>query len=143
MSQRYPPSPSLISHPGSAVAQLKIREKEDRRPTETTTDPRMSGSHFPLPLSYSSGQGAIGPSVIHSPQPILSPDSASSIYASPDSSSHQPFYLAKSDPDDEISTGSSATAGPSLSEPLKKKQKRNKPTLSCYECVERKTKVST
>jgi predicted nucleic acid binding AN1-type Zn finger protein len=26
--------------------------------------------------------------------------------------------------------------------PLKKKQKRNKPTLSCEECVERKTKVS-
>lgn len=28
------------------------------------------------------------------------------------------------------------------SEPAKKKQKRNKPTLSCEECVERKTKVS-
>lgn len=27
-------------------------------------------------------------------------------------------------------------------EPLRKKQKRNKPTLSCHECVERKTKVS-
>jgi hypothetical protein len=26
-------------------------------------------------------------------------------------------------------------------EPLRKKQKRNKPTLSCFECVERKTKV--
>lgn len=26
-------------------------------------------------------------------------------------------------------------------EPQKKKQKRNKPTLSCFECVERKTKV--
>jgi hypothetical protein len=26
--------------------------------------------------------------------------------------------------------------------PQKKKQKRNKPTLSCVECVERKTKVS-
>jgi hypothetical protein len=30
----------------------------------------------------------------------------------------------------------------SLQEPPKKKQKRNKPTLSCQECVERKTKVS-
>jgi hypothetical protein len=29
-----------------------------------------------------------------------------------------------------------------LPEPPKKKQKRNKPTLSCQECVERKTKVS-
>ncbi|KAK5624307.1 hypothetical protein RRF57_000023 [Xylaria bambusicola] len=100
----------------------------------------MSSSHFPPPLSYSSGQGAIGPSVIHSPPAILSPDSTNSIYASPDSGHHQPFYLHKSDPDDEISTGSSVAAGPSLSEPLKKKQKRNKPTLSCYECVERKTK---
>jgi hypothetical protein len=27
-------------------------------------------------------------------------------------------------------------------EPARKKQKRNKPTLSCEECVERKTKVS-
>jgi hypothetical protein len=27
-------------------------------------------------------------------------------------------------------------------EPPKKRQKRNKPTLSCEECVERKTKVS-
>jgi len=30
----------------------------------------------------------------------------------------------------------------SLPVPPKKKQKRNKPTLSCEECVERKTKVS-
>jgi hypothetical protein len=30
-----------------------------------------------------------------------------------------------------------------LEAPPKKKQKRNKPTLSCEECVERKTKVST
>ena len=29
-----------------------------------------------------------------------------------------------------------------MGEPFKKKQKRNKPTLSCEECVERKTKVS-
>ncbi|KAI0817286.1 hypothetical protein GGR55DRAFT_11203 [Xylaria sp. FL0064] len=107
----------------------------------------MSSSQFPPPLSYSSGQGAIGTSSsIHSPPGILSPDSTNnSIYASPDSS-HQPFYLAKSEPDiDGASTGSSsaAAAGPnSLSEPLKKKQKRNKPTLSCHECVERKTKLA-
>merc|ERR1712093_713513 len=30
----------------------------------------------------------------------------------------------------------------SFAEPPRKKQKRNKPTLSCEECVERKTKVS-
>jgi hypothetical protein len=36
---------------------------------------------------------------------------------------------------------SQAYPSPGLSEPPKKKQKRNKPTLSCEECVERKTKV--
>lgn len=104
----------------------------------------MSSSQFPPPLSYSSsGQGATGTSSLHSPPGILSPDSTNSIYASPDSG-HHPFYLAKSEPDDGASTGSSSVAaGPSSNEPLKKKQKRNKPTLSCHECVERKTKVST
>ncbi|KAI0099964.1 fungal-specific transcription factor domain-containing protein [Nemania sp. FL0031] len=108
----------------------------------------MSSSQFPPPLSYSSsGQGATpstsintgAPSSLHSPHEILSPDSTNSIYASPDSG-HHPFYLAKSEPDDGASTGSSVAAGPSSTEPLKKKQKRNKPTLSCHECVERKTK---
>ncbi|KAI3320053.1 fungal-specific transcription factor domain-containing protein [Xylariaceae sp. AK1471] len=99
----------------------------------------MSSSQFPPPLSYSSGQGAIGTPPIHSPPGILSPGSTNSIYASPDST-HQSYYLAKSEPDDGASTGSSVAAGPSSSEPLKKKQKRNKPTLSCQECVERKTK---
>lgn len=36
-------------------------------------------------------------------------------------------------------TAHDAASGP----PSKKKQKRNKPTLSCEECVERKTKVRT
>jgi hypothetical protein len=35
-----------------------------------------------------------------------------------------------------------STASPSADgQPQKKKQKRNKPTLSCFECVERKTKA--
>lgn len=33
-------------------------------------------------------------------------------------------------------------SSPVLSEPPKKKQKRNKPRLSCEECVERKIKAS-
>jgi len=43
---------------------------------------------------------------------------------------------------DSITVGErdSSTASPSA-EPERKKQKRNKPTLSCFECVERKTKV--
>ncbi|KAI0390974.1 fungal-specific transcription factor domain-containing protein [Xylariaceae sp. FL0594] len=109
----------------------------------------MSRSHFPPPppLSYNSGHGTPGTnlsissvsSVLRSPSAVLSPTSAHSIYASPDSA-HHPYYLAKSEPDDGVSSGSSAAAGPSLTAPLKKKQKRNKPTLSCHECVERKTK---
>ena len=36
----------------------------------------------------------------------------------------------------------SSTASPAATEDQpRKKQKRNKPTLSCFECVERKTKV--
>lgn len=51
-----------------------------------------------------------------------------------------------------VATRRSSTAYPDVSneeskpedaagEPQRKKQKRNKPTLSCFECVERKTKV--
>jgi len=43
--------------------------------------------------------------------------------------------------EDRDSSRSLSTASPSA-EHQKKKQKRNKPTLSCFECVERKTKVS-
>jgi hypothetical protein len=41
---------------------------------------------------------------------------------------------------DESHARDSSTASPG-GEPQKKKQKRNKPTLSCFECVERKTKA--
>jgi hypothetical protein len=41
---------------------------------------------------------------------------------------------------DESNPRDSSTASPS-GEPQKKRQKRNKPTLSCFECVERKTKA--
>jgi hypothetical protein len=40
--------------------------------------------------------------------------------------------------DDAAGSGSGDVNG----EPARKKQKRNKPTLSCFECVERKTKVT-
>ncbi|KAI1394070.1 fungal-specific transcription factor domain-containing protein [Hypoxylon trugodes] len=103
-----------------------------------------------------------------SPIAILTPTSASTLYASPDSAGGQTFFgggggsSAKSEPDDDDiydgagsgdsvgdhghhhhlghgAVGSVATAS-SFAEPAKKKQKRNKPTLSCHECVERKTK---
>ena len=46
------------------------------------------------------------------------------------------------DRDRDPSSGPSPPGAPvDGDEPAKKKQKRNKPTLSCHECVERKTKV--
>lgn len=109
----------------------------------------MSSSQNPTDLSYGSGghTGYSGNSTTSaasalSPISILTPTSASTLYASPDSAT-QTFFGAKSEPDDgDASSGSSVTAAPSFAEPAKKKQKRNKPTLSCYECVERKTKAS-
>ncbi|KAH9909117.1 fungal-specific transcription factor domain-containing protein [Xylariomycetidae sp. FL2044] len=90
----------------------------------------------PSALSYGipSGRRAVS---------VVSPASASTAYASPDSSHHQHFYTTKSDPDDGSSTGSGSSitaVAPPFLEPARKKQKRNKPTLSCQECVERKTK---
>ncbi|KAH7035601.1 fungal-specific transcription factor domain-containing protein [Microdochium trichocladiopsis] len=89
----------------------------------------------------------------------MSPADGSVVYATPDSarSAVQPYIVAKLEPtedgDEDLATetspggsyagaaGNTSTTGPSESgEPDRKKQKRNKPTLSCLECVERKTK---
>ncbi|CAJ2512150.1 Uu.00g051650.m01.CDS01 [Anthostomella pinea] len=111
----------------------------------------MSSSHVPPPPSSSSyGSGGRGMDKRAAPGPspavndaVLTPTSASTIYTSPDSSHHHQYIVAKSEPDDGASSaGSSVTADASYSGPAKKKQKRNKPTLSCHECVERKTKAS-
>ncbi|KAL7628934.1 hypothetical protein AAE478_000451 [Parahypoxylon ruwenzoriense] len=129
----------------------------------------MSSSQIPAALSYGSGGRHSGNPGIDtsaasvtsglSPIAILTPTSATTLYASPDSAGH-PFFggRAKSEPDDDasnhsgsgssssssITTAAAATATtiPLFGEPVKKKQKRNKPTLSCQECVERKTKAS-
>lgn len=85
---------------------------------------------------------------------ILTPNSGP-IYASPAPSHHHlPARRATSYEDDQSSptstsvtvngfassNGNSTTASPTTDQPSRKKQKRNKPTLSCFECVERKTK---
>lgn len=49
-----------------------------------------------------------------------------------------PVNVKNETPNDEDNAQAAADGLP----PPKKKQKRNKPTLSCVECVERKTKVS-
>ena len=58
--------------------------------------------------------------------------------AGPDRNGHGPSPGLGASPDDRDSSTASPTASAGHS---RKKQKRNKPTLSCFECVERKTKV--
>ncbi|KAI2617573.1 fungal-specific transcription factor domain-containing protein [Hypomontagnella submonticulosa] len=108
----------------------------------------MSSSQIRPELSYGSGgrSGHSGNSANSSvsalsPITILTPTSATTLYASPDSAT-QSYFGAKSEPEDGdgASSGGSVTATPAFAEPTRKKQKRNKPTLSCHECVERKTK---
>ncbi|KAJ9137231.1 Zn 2cys6 transcription factor [Pleurostoma richardsiae] len=89
---------------------------------------------------------------------VLTPTSsgAGTIYASP-APSHHRLHLKRErerNLEGRIAEGSngaralsngvvsamSDTASPTSTEQQKKKQKRNKPTLSCFECVERKTK---
>ncbi|KAI1877045.1 uncharacterized protein JN550_001117 [Neoarthrinium moseri] len=76
-------------------------------------------------MSYSSGR-------LHHAT-VLTPTSVNSghtVYGSPAS------YTVKPDPD----APSSVDDAELEDGPVKKRQKRNKPTLSCHECVERKTK---
>lgn len=44
-------------------------------------------------------------------------------------------------PDDDRDSSSASPSATATTDQPRKKQKRNKPTLSCFECVERKTKV--
>lgn len=59
------------------------------------------------------------------------------------SSAHQPLPPLQSPKDRDVRPREPDVRGASADadEPATKKQKRNKPTLSCHECVERKTKV--
>ncbi|RYO91259.1 hypothetical protein DL762_002245 [Monosporascus cannonballus] len=98
----------------------------------------MSSSHQrPPPFPYNIRGGGGGPS----PNTISTPNSASTIYASPEPLSTQPrvVVVPKTEPGDESSSGRSSINKDTAS-PVRKKQRRNKPTLSCQECVERKTK---
>src|SRR5688572_6825743 len=77
---------------------------------------------------------------------VLTPTSASTTttanFPSPPSASrsHRLSHSLARSASDEYDDGS-ADASHNGDGPPKKKQKRNKPTLSCHECVERKTKV--
>ncbi|RYP27765.1 hypothetical protein DL767_007540 [Monosporascus sp. MG133] len=100
----------------------------------------MSSSHqLPPPFPYNiRGGGGGGPS----PNAISTPNSANTIYTSPEPLSTQPHVVVvpKTEPADESSSGRSSI-NKDTARPVRKKQKRNKPTLSCQECVERKTKT--
>jgi hypothetical protein len=76
---------------------------------------------------------------------VVTPSSASTattIYASPtEYSATRPDTASSEGPDEDDEILVSPTNGDDSPESPKKKQKRNKPTLSCHECVERKTKV--
>ena len=110
------PSPSLQAH-------------------HSTYSPGSVASHPTLPLPGT-----------HPPPSALTPASASTSPASvshrlpsaPASNTsrhpHGDYLHDAEDPD-------ASTTPVDGEEPAKKKQKRNKPTLSCHECVERKTKV--
>ena len=89
--------------------------------------------HRRLSRDYSfTGGGALpGPAA-------LTPSSASTAtFPSPNASSSRGHRLERREYAD-----LDADAAMNGDEPSSKRQKRNKPTLSCHECVERKTKVS-
>lgn len=84
----------------------------------------LPGTHPPSALTP--GSASTSPASVSHRLPSAS--------ASTTSRHHAGDYLPDADDQD-------ASTPVNGDEPPKKKQKRNKPTLSCHECVERKTKV--
>lgn len=101
---------------------------------EATTSGAGTGARTPTTTTATTTTTTTFATTTGSPTAILTPTSANTLYSSPAS-----FNVVKEEPADDRDSSSSATG---VSEPARKKQKRNKPTLSCHECVERKTKVS-
>ncbi|KAK2932684.1 Zn2-C6 fungal-type DNA-binding domain [Fusarium oxysporum f. sp. vasinfectum] len=131
------------------LSQRALPRHTHHQPPPSLSNP--SPSHLPPQHStstYSPGPVASHPTLplpgTHPPSSALTPGSAST---SPASISHRlPSASASTTsrhptgdylPDADDQDASTPVDG---EEPPKKKQKRNKPTLSCHECVERKTK---
>lgn len=97
--------------------------------------------------SYGTGSLPSGPSFPLTIAHGTSPHKPGSASTSPVSISHGLASTAASatskNPPNDYADGEEDDGSPTIDgeEPAKKKQKRNKPTLSCHECVERKTKV--
>jgi hypothetical protein len=111
----------------------------------------LSPSHLPAQHStYSPGTVASHPTLplpgTHPPPSTLTPASASTSPASvshrlPSASASNTSRHPTGDYHPDTEDHDASTTPVDGEEPPKKKQKRNKPTLSCHECVERKTKV--
>ncbi|KAI1011538.1 hypothetical protein LB504_002785 [Fusarium proliferatum] len=142
----------LVSFVSSSMdlSQRALPRHTHHQPPPSLSNP--SPSHLPPQHStstYSPGPVASHPTLplpgTHPPSSALTPGSAST---SPASISHRlPSASASTTsrhptgdylPDADDQDASTPVDG---EEPPKKKQKRNKPTLSCHECVERKTKL--
>ena len=117
----------------------------------STHHPHHPHPHFippPFPYNIGSGGGGAGggggsggggrPSPINT---ISTPTSAGTLYTSPEDSTIVIPKTEHDEYDDEESSSRGSHKG--TTRHPRKKQKRNKPTLSCQECVERKTKVSS
>ncbi|RGP59576.1 hypothetical protein FSPOR_11191 [Fusarium sporotrichioides] len=110
----------------------------------------LSPSHLPAQHStYSPGTVASHPTLplpgTHPPPSTLTPASASTSPASvshrlPSASASNTSRHPTGDYHPDTEDHDASTTPVDGEEPPKKKQKRNKPTLSCHECVERKTK---
>ncbi|TLS31364.1 hypothetical protein PpBr36_02914 [Pyricularia pennisetigena] len=116
------------------------RQHQSNHPLQHQTAPAPAALFVGMP---SSGPGTVYASTSPSlPQRIGLPDVSGSgiatsvAYGLPVIGSGIPVPVDDVKPDP-VSSDSSVALG----EPLRKKQKRNKPTLSCSQCVERKTKL--
>ncbi|QSZ33576.1 hypothetical protein DSL72_005144 [Monilinia vaccinii-corymbosi] len=101
-------------------------------------DPKTMPMPMPIPVPES-----LSPAIVNNPTiayastaSTASPTASNTTFnASPATSP-----LRKEDGSGSASGSVSVSASASVREPLRKRQRRNKPTLSCVECVERKTK---
>jgi hypothetical protein len=124
----------------------------------------LNGRHLPPPIAIAQQAGRLAPLSVVAHQagasPVRSPNASSGpSLPSPAHAPHHPVPRLH-DPHDTHDThdlhdstrpeytdegddnADGEPEGDSTSRP-RKKQKRNKPTLSCHECVDRKTKVSS
>ena len=117
-------APTLFHAPANHIQQRLVYSASPHAASRAAAAPP---NEFPLKRERSPDERDGTPSSQISQIPPASKRHAESIGAA--SNGHAPDSSVNSPQSDE-------------DEPTRKKQKRNKPTLSCFECVERKTKVN-